>query len=143
MASEAPSRSRRAAARARRGYLVLAVLLVPLGLGTKACSGPASAWARDHGAGMLYVAFWVFAALALRPRWSPGRVALVVLALTCALELLQTVRHSGLARVRATWLGDALLGTTFDPRDLPYYGAGALLAWGAASALRPGAGGPR
>lgn len=116
----------------RRAYLAVAALLVPIGFALKALPG----WGADHGAGALYVAFWVFAALSLRPSWRPAPVAALVLALTCVLELAQTLHPPWLEAFRATRLGSALVGSTFDPRDLPPYGLGALGAFLGARALR-------
>jgi hypothetical protein len=115
---------------ARTPYLILLALLVPLGLFTKRYTGPAAPWVADNLGGVLYVLFWILLALAAVPRLSPGRVALTVLAITCALELLQLSHPPWLQAIRGTFIGHALLGNTFAWLDFPHYVAGALLGWG-------------
>ncbi len=122
-----------------RGTLVAIaalVVLAALGLAAKAWRGPAEDWVRNNLGGVIYVVFWVVFARALLPRARPGRVALGVLAVTCALETLQLWKPPLLEAVRGTWLGRALIGTTFSWLDFPHYVAGALL--GAAIARRVG-----
>ena len=82
--------------------------------------------------GLLYVVFWTFLVLAVAPRLRAGPVALGVLLVTTALELLQLWQPPFLAGIRATFLGHALLGSTFAASDLPYYALGAGLAYAGA-----------
>jgi hypothetical protein len=107
----------------RRRLLVALALLVPLGLLTKA-SG--IALVRGHLGGAIYVVFWTYVALLVQPRWPPARVALAVLAATSAIEAFQLVRWP--ERVRASFLGGALLGSEFDPWDFAAYAVGAVIA---------------
>ena len=107
----------------RRRLLVALALLVPLGLLTKASDLPL---VRGHLGGAVYVVFWTYLALLLKPRWPPARVALGVLAATSAIELFQLVRWP--ERVRASFLGGALLGSEFDPLDFAAYAVGAAIA---------------
>jgi hypothetical protein len=125
-----------AAAFRLRCAAVLAVV-TPLGFASKLYTGPGAAWVATKSGGLLYVVFWVFVVLGLCPRLSPGRVALGVLAATSALELLQLWHPAWLEPVRASFLGHALLGSTFAASDFPYYAAGALSAWAAARRLAP------
>jgi hypothetical protein len=113
---------------------VLAVV-TPLGFATKLYTGPGAAWIGSGAGGLLYVVFWIFVVLALFPRLSPGRIALAVFAATSALELLQLWQPTFLAPTRASFLGHALLGSTFAWSDFPYYAAGALAAWALARRL--------
>ena len=108
-----------------------AALCVPLGLAAKAGDWR---WARDHGAGAVYETFWVLAILALLPRLAPARVAAGVFAVTAALEALQLWHPPWLAAARGTWLGGALLGSTFGWLDLPYYAIGCMIGWALARA---------
>lgn len=114
------------ARRERLAYLAILALLTPLGFGTKFYHGPAHAWVSGHAGGLLYVAFWILLALAVAPKLPAGRVALVVLSITCALEFLQLWHPPLLQRIRAHFLGQALIGSDFDWRDFPYYFLGAL-----------------
>ncbi len=116
--------------RPRLLHLATAMLLVPLGLATKFYTGPGAVWVADSAGGLLYVLFFIVLALALQPRWPAAGVALSVLGITSALEVLQLWHPSWLAPFRATFIGHALLGNTFSWMDFPYYLAGALLGFG-------------
>ena len=116
--------------RLRLLHLATAMLLVPLGLATKFYTGPGAVWVADSAGGLLYVLFFIVLALALQPRWPAAGVALSVLAITSALEVLQLWHPPWLAPIRASFLGHALLGNTFSWMDFPYYLAGALLGLG-------------
>ena len=105
-------------------------MLIPLGLATKFYTGPAADWVANSAGGLLYVCFFIVLALALQPRWPAARVALLVLAITSVLEVLQLWHPAWLAPFRATFIGHALLGNTFSWTDFPYYLAGALLGFG-------------
>jgi hypothetical protein len=102
---------------------------VPLGVGTKLYTGPLSGWVNDSAGGLLYVMFWVFVVLALAPQLRPGPVGTAVFAATCALELLQLWHPAWLTAVRSTFVGHALLGSTFAASDFLYYAAGGLAAY--------------
>lgn len=124
---------------------VIVAALVPLGLATKLYSGPGSGWVTGHAGGFLYVVFWALLCLAIRPDLSPGRVASGVLIVTCALEFLQLWHPPILEAARATFVGQALLGSYFSWSDFPYYFAGAAAAacCGLAASSRPSACWPR
>ena len=113
----------------RISYVAAASLLVPLGLLTKFYAGPDHLWIGAHAGGFLYVMFWVFLVLAIAPGLSAGFVSAAVFAVTCALEFLQLWHPPLLTHVRSTFLGHALLGSTFSWADIPYYAAGSLLAY--------------
>jgi hypothetical protein len=109
--------------------LVCAALLVPLGVGTKLYSGPLADWVRDSAGGFLYVMFWVFVVLGAAPHLRPGPVCVAVFLVTSALEFLQLWHPPFLTAVRSTFVGHALLGSTFAPSDFLYYAAGCLAAY--------------
>ena len=105
---------RRSKGRAVRRSILLALLIVtPLGFATKLYSGPGAAWVGNYGGGLVYVVFWILVVLAIAPRLPPGRVAVGVLCVTCGLELLQLWRPPLLEAFRSTYLGRALVGSTF------------------------------
>ena len=115
---------------------VTLVLLAPLGFGLKhAYAGPAAAWAKDYGAAIVYEVFWVLLVRLIWPRTSAIRAAAWVLAATCALETLQLWQPVWLERIRASVLGAALLGTSFDWFDFPHYVLGCLAGYGIARAF--------
>jgi hypothetical protein len=111
----------------RRRLLLLLTAVVPLGIATKFYSGPAEYWVYAHAGGILYVVFWILLGLSVWPRLSPWLVASIVFAITCALELLQLWHPPALTQVRSTFLGHALIGSSFSWLDLPHYLLGGLL----------------
>ena len=112
-----------------RWRLLLALAIVtPLGIATKLYAGPGQAWVATRAGGTLYVVFWCLLVATLRPRFSPWVVSAAVLVITSLLEFLQLWHPGPLQAVRSTWLGHALIGSTFSWSDFPYYAVGALLA---------------
>ena len=73
--------------------------------------------------------FFVVAFSTMTPASSAARIALIVLAVTCALEFLQLWHPVWLEQIRRTLPGRALLGTTFGWTDFPPYFAGAVIGW--------------
>jgi hypothetical protein len=78
--------------------------------------------------GFLYVVFWCLLVAALRPNLSPWIVSAAGLAIASILEFLQLWPPGPLQTIRSTWLGHALIGSSFSWSDFPYYVAGALVA---------------
>ena len=127
---------RRSKGRAVRRSILLALLVVtPLGFATKLYSGPGAAWVGNYGGGLVYVVFWILVVLAIAPRLPPGRVAVGVLCVTCGLELLQLWRPPLLEAFRSTYLGRALVGSTFSWWDFPHYIVGCAVGVGLARIL--------
>jgi len=115
--------------RDRIRLLVCAALLVPLGVGTKRYAGPLADWVHNSAGGFLYVMFWVFLVLGLAPRLRPGPVSAGVFVVTSALEFLQLWQPPILSAVRSTFVGHALLGSTFAASDFLYYAGGCVSAY--------------
>ncbi|MBN1670750.1 MAG: DUF2809 domain-containing protein [Kiritimatiellae bacterium] len=112
----------------------LLALLVPVGLLVKYhVTGAYRVWCFYYGAAVVYEVFWVFALRFAFSRLSPAACGAIVLLGTCVIECLQLWRPAWLMAVRGTWLGAALLGTSFDPWDFPHYvlgsALGAVLLW--------------
>ena len=111
---------------------------MPLGFATRLYTGP--------GAGSLggvpYEVFWCLVVQLLLPRAQPGRIALSVLAVTCALEVLQLWHPPPLEALRAHWIGRSVLGHAFSWSDFPPYVAGSALGWWWLGRLRSGAAAP-
>lgn len=99
-----------------------------LGLASKLYAGPGASWVGGSAGGFFYVLFWIFLVVAVAPTVSVGAVALCVLGITSVLEILQLWHPPLLERVRATFLGHALIGSTFSWGDFAYYGLAALAA---------------
>lgn len=112
----------------RLAYLGVVAVVTPLGFATKLYAGPGAAWVGGYLGGFFYVLFFSFVILSLAPEVSPARAAAVVLAITCVLEFLQLWHPPLLERIRASFLGRALIGSTFSWGDFVYYGLGALAA---------------
>ena len=65
----------------------------------------------------------------MAPSLSSLRVALGVFLVTCALEVLQLWHPPFLQPVRSSFIGQAILGDTFDWSDFPYYALGAFAGY--------------
>ena len=111
-----------------RTYAIVSLLLVvPLGFGLKYYPGPLREWVNNSLGGTAYVIFWCLALFALWPRRSAiNPIVIGVLVVTSALEALQLVDHPVLDRIRGTFLGRTLIGTTFVWSDYVYYVFGAV-----------------
>ncbi len=112
----------------RRCLLQLLAVVVPLGVASKFYAGPAQFWVRGHAGGILYVVFWILLALLIWPTLSSRLVAVTVLGITCILEVLQLWHPSALDGVRGSFVGHALIGSTFSWWDFPNYILGSVLA---------------
>ncbi len=110
--------------------LGLAILiLIPLGLLTKAYRGPAAFWVNNSLSGTLYVVFWCWVVAFVKPYWKKWKIVLGVLAVTCFLEVLQLWHPPFLTFIRSFYWGKVLIGTSFAWSDFPHYVAGALLGY--------------
>lgn len=115
---QAPSRTKATA---------LAIATIILGLAVHRLAAPGAA--RDIAGDALWAAMMFWWVTALTPATSPGRRAVVALAISWAVEFSQLSRAPWLEALRSTRLGPLVLGTGFDPRDLASYTAGVLVAW--------------
>lgn len=70
--------------------------------------------------------FWILLVLLLRPALPARLVAVAVLGATCLLEGLQLWKPPALEAVRSTFLGRALIGSTFSGWDVA---GGVLVCW--------------
>lgn len=114
----------------RRRVLLSLLVVTPAGFALKLYAGPGQAWVNNYAAGVVYEIFWCLALLLVWPRRSSvTRIALGVFLVTCLLELLQLWHPWVLEQVRATFLGRALIGTTFSWWDFPHYALGCGLGW--------------
>lgn len=99
--------------RCRVSLIVLLVLIALLGYWLR-FDAAIAATSRDGLGGAAYVIFFVVAIAIIRPASSAARIALVVLGVTCVLEFLQLWHPLWLEKIRRTFHGRVLLGTTFD-----------------------------
>jgi hypothetical protein len=107
-----------------------------LGLSTELYTGLGADWAPAVG-GVLYVVFWTMIVLSVRPALSPWWAAAGVFVGTCLLETLQLWQPAPLEAIRSTFIGDALIGTTFVWGDFSHYAVGILAGGLLAQAIRP------
>ncbi|HEY3840685.1 MAG TPA: DUF2809 domain-containing protein [Bryobacteraceae bacterium] len=112
-----------------------AAALIPIGLWLR-FAAPVPEWLRDGSGGALYVVFWIFAILVLKPETPALPLTVSVLLATCAIEFSQQWHPAWLERLRATLPGRLVLGTTFDWGDFPPYFVGAMIGWLAVRSLR-------
>jgi hypothetical protein len=106
------------------------LILTPLGFLTKSYVGPAAPWVRDSLGGVLYEMFWCWIVVLFCPKFNPWKTALAVFLVTSVLEVAQLWHPPFLEVIRRTFLGAALLGTTFAWLDFPHYLLGCLIAAG-------------
>lgn len=106
------------------------LVITPLGFLCKLYVGPGQNWFNNYAAGVLYEIFWCLVLFLFWPhRESAARIAVSVLVVTNVLEVLQLWHPWPLEQIRSTFLGRALLGTTFAWWDFPHYVLGCALGW--------------
>lgn len=114
----------------RLRILLTVAIVTPLGFAAKYYAGPARWWLNNAAASIAYELFFMLLIFLICPRKGAiTRIALGVCAATIALEFLQLWHPAWLQTIRGTFLGRALLGTTFVWSDLPIYPVGCLLGW--------------
>lgn len=113
----------------RLGVLLSLCIVTPLSLWLwSSYKGPARVWVNFYLTGVFYVVFWCLVVFFFVPRRKYAwKIALCVLVATCLLEFLQLWEPGFLEKIRATFLGQALLGTSFVWGQFPYYFAGSLI----------------
>jgi hypothetical protein len=106
----------------RKRILISLLIVIPMGFLFKLYTGPARRWFNDYAAGVMYEIFWCLVLFFFWPhRESTTRITVAVLIITSTLEVLQLWHPWALEQVRSTFLGRALLGTTFSWWDFPHY----------------------
>ena len=115
----------------KRKWIIFSLCIVtPAGFLFKFYAGAGHKWFNDYGAGLLYEIFWCLVVFFFIPyRKYITRIALWVLVITCILETLQLWHPPFLQLIRSTFLGSALIGTTFVWWDFPHYVLGCAIAW--------------
>ena len=111
--------------------LILSLLIItPLGFAFKFYSGPGDEWFNNYGAGILYEIFWILLAFLFFPsKRSRYVIPVCVFIITCILEFLQLWHPPILEKIRSSFPGSALIGTTFAWWDYPHYALGCLIGW--------------
>ena len=111
--------------------VILSLLVVtPFGFAFKLYTGPGDWWFNNYGAGVLYEIFWILLAfLFFHSRRSANLIPIYVFVITSILEFLQLWHPPLLEIIRSSFLGSALLGSTFVWWDFPHYVFGCLIGW--------------
>jgi hypothetical protein len=114
-----------------RKYCLYSLLVVtPIGFWFKFYTGPFQWWFNDYGAGLLYEIFWILIVFLIFPKEKLVRkIPVCVFIVTCALEILQLWDPWILQTIRSSFIGRALIGTTFSWWDFPHYAVGCFLGW--------------
>ncbi len=126
----------------KRKWIILSLFVImPAGFLFKGYSGPGHKWFNNYGAALLYEVFWCLVVFFFIPRKKYAtRIAVSIFIITSMLETLQLWHPWFLQKVRLTFLGKALLGTTFVWWDFPYYLLGCFIGWLGMRALSKGFG---
>jgi Protein of unknown function (DUF2809) len=111
--------------------VALSLLVVtPLGFVFKFYSGPGNGWFNNYGAGLLYEIFWILLAFFFfHSKRSANVIPVYVFLVTCILEFLQLWHPPFLEKIRSSFPGSALIGTTFVWWDFPHYVIGCFIGW--------------
>jgi len=104
--------------------LLILALLDPPGILTKFYAGPGSSFVNNHLGGVLYVVFFIFLASLFFPKTNALKLSLIVLAITCLLEFTQLIQTNFLNKIREYFVVHALIGSSFNMMDLPFYAIG-------------------
>ena len=114
-----------------RKYCVFSLLLVtPVGFGLKLNNGTAQWWFNNYGAGLLYEIFWILVIFFIFPsKKLILKIPAWVFIITCVLEIMQLWNPFILDAVRSSFIGRALIGTTFAWWDFAHYAIGCILGW--------------
>ena len=107
--------------------LLFILILIPFGLLTKLYTGPGQVWVNHSLGGVLYEVFWCLVIFWVWPRIQYFRIAFLVFIITCVLEFMQLWHPRILEWARLSFIGRALLGTTFTWLDFPHYIIGSIL----------------
>jgi hypothetical protein len=114
----------------RKWILFSLCIVTPAGFLFKFYARAGHRWFNDYGGGFLYEVFWCLVVFLFIPyRKYITQIALWVLIITCILETLQLWHPPFLQQIRSTFLGAALIGTTFVWWDFPYYVLGCIIGW--------------
>ena len=114
----------------RKTILMILVVLVPLGIGTKYYRGILDEWVVRYGGDIASPAFFFFVVLLIKPSLSPRVCALAVFLFCVLVEFSQRISTPLLDGLRGTFPGGVVLGSEFDWRDFVFYAVGILVSLG-------------
>ncbi|MBA7574696.1 hypothetical protein ES708_16511 [subsurface metagenome] len=109
-----------------RIFTLLSILIItPLGFYSKFYTGIGETWINNHLGGTFYVIFWCLVVYLIFPKGKPFVIASWVLVVTVLLEFLQLYHPKFLELLRETFIGQTILGSSFNRIDFIFY----LLGW--------------
>jgi hypothetical protein len=112
----------------RTGVLLLLCVVTALGFLFWWYKGPGSVWFNYYATGIVYEVFWCLVVFFFQPRRkNAAKIAGGVFLATCILEVLQLWRPVFLQKIRETFLGSALIGTSFVWWQFLHYVLGSLI----------------
>ena len=112
-----------------KNLFILLILLVPIGLGTKFYNGNNYFWINNSFSDVIYEIFWSILLFLLIPKMKLIVNIATIFIATSIIEFLQLVKTPYLLKLRSSFLGKTLLGTTFVPMDFVYYAIGCVLSF--------------
>jgi len=86
--------------------------------------------------GILYVIFWSLFFSVIFQKAKPWKIATIVFIITTILEIMQLWHPIFLEIIRDSFIGRALLGTSFSRLDIVHYLFGLVLSFGLIKMLR-------
>lgn len=109
--------------------IAILIFLIISGLLTKCYNGPASQIVNNHLGGVIYVVFFIFLASLFFPQTRAIKIALLVFIVTCSLEFTQMIQTDSLNQLREYFVVHALIGSSFNLMDMPFYAVGGGIGW--------------
>lgn len=93
-------------------------------------NGPFRIWFKYYATVSVYEVFWCLAVFFLWPmKKNALKIAVWVFIVSCVLEALQLWRPEFLQRIRATFLGAVIIGTSFVWWQIPHYILGGVIGF--------------
>jgi hypothetical protein len=102
------------------------LIITPAGFYSKYYNGPASEWVNNSLGGLFYEIFWCLVIFLLYPRIKMWKIGLGVFVITCFLEFLQLWNPQFLNYLRSFFIGQVVLGNSFNWYDFIYYFTGSI-----------------
>ena len=112
-----------------RWTMLSILIVVPIGFASKFYRGPAADLVNNSLGGVWYEIFWCLLLSLFFSDLATWKIALMVLGITCALEVLQLWHARFLETIRATFLGRTIIGNSFVVADSFYYIGGSGVGW--------------
>jgi hypothetical protein len=116
--------------------LFLIVIFIPLGLLTKGYSGFGDEFVNNYFGGVIYVVFFILLTSFVFPKAPALKILLIVLCITCLLELSQLIQIDFLKNLRKSFLIRSLIGSVFNVFDFIFYLVGGLIGYSILTGLK-------